>query len=256
MKFVLKSLVVIKQLLFIKSFIPFSLLLFLFLTSCNFFASSTPEVTKPKDKMTEVPTTNEPNSIGMNTWFLTDWDGSNAFVDLMKHGRPWKDADWKNDITADENGWPLQDCSTVLFAGDNVKALDFNGVYTVSFEGQADVTALWVNAMVSNKIYNSETNITTCDMTYSISDSATGGIVFRNTKPTAASANNTGIKDIRIIRPGYPKDGSKVFTDPFVDAFDEIGLIRPMEWLTINANSLVEWKERTKPGYALGACRT
>ena len=255
MKFVLRSLVDIKKRLLIKSFTPFGILFFLLASSCSNFAGVTPEVTKPNSEGAVVRT-NESNSIGMNTWFLSDWDGSNAFVDLMKHGRPWKDADWKNDITADENGWPLQDCSTVLFAGDNVKALDFNGVYTVSFEGQADVTALWVNAMVSNKIYNSETNITTCDMTYSISDSATGGIVFRNTKPTAASANNTGIKDIRIIRPGYPKDGSKVFTDPFVDAFDEIGLIRPMEWLTINANSLVEWKERTKPGYALGACRT
>lgn len=259
MIFALKSLAGLKQRLTNRSFISVGLLIFFVCTSCDMFAGGTPEVPKTDPKVPGVPAedpytpTNEPNRLGMNTWYLNDWDGSNAFVDLMKHGRPWKDADWTNDIPADANGWPTQDSSTVLFAGDNVKASDFNGLYKVSFEGQADVSALWVDAVVSNKQYDSNANITTCDLTYSVSDKATGGIVFRNTKRTASSANNTGITNIRIIRPGYPTDGTKVFTDAFVNAFQDIGLIRPMEWLTINANSLVSWSERTKPGYAFAA---
>ena len=56
------------------------------------------------------------NYLGINPWFLNDWDGSNAFADIGMHGRNWQAAaDWHNPVAVDAQGWPTADASTVFF---------------------------------------------------------------------------------------------------------------------------------------------
>jgi|GEM_PF-6173125 len=68
------------------------------------------------------------NAIGLNVWFLSDWDGGFAFVDAMKHARPWQDgADWHNPVAGiDALGWPTADASTVVNTGTPAQV---NGTY-------------------------------------------------------------------------------------------------------------------------------
>lgn len=193
--------------------------------------------------------TNEPNFAGMNVWFLNDYDKSNAFVDIMKHSRPWQNADWNADASTDSNFWPTQDCSTVFFAG--LPAHYINGTYKLIFEGQADVSIEWTNGSVTNKVYNSETNITSADVAITINAVTDAGkIVFRNTKLTQTSATNTGIKNVRFYKPGYPTDGSQVFTTEFLNAMSGCKVIRFMDWFATNNSSVKTWAERGLPGYA------
>lgn len=182
----------------------------------------------------------------MNVWFLNDWDNGFAFVDAMKHARPWQDAtDWHNPVAGtDTLGWPTADASTVIFTGTPAQ---INGTYKLIFNGQADVKLMWADGAVTNKNYNSATNTTTADVTFNISGSGSSGLVLTNTKRTATSATNTGFTNMRLYRPGYPADGSQVFTTPFLNALGKTSVVRMMDWTATNNNLVQHWGDRRTP---------
>lgn len=188
--------------------------------------------------------TSELNQVGMNLWFLSDWDGSKAFADAMKHARPFKDFNWTTNAPADEDGWPLSDCSTVIFA---LYGPADSGVYKLSFEGRAEIHTLWVNGSFTHILYDSNANTTSCDVTFNFIQNDTGGLAFRYTRRASESETNTGIRNIRLYRPGYRTDGTDVFTAPFLNAMKKARVIRAMEWMAINGNTTVTWAERAKP---------
>jgi hypothetical protein len=198
------------------------------------------------------------NYIGLNVWFLNDWDESFAFVDAIKHARPWRNTSWSADLTGDaidSLGWPTQDASTVIFTGT---AAQVNGTYKLVFNGQANVSLMWYSGSVTNKSYDSATNTTTADVTINISSSGSGGLVFTNTKRTAGSSTNTGFTNARLYRPGYPADGSAVFTTPFLTALGKTSVVRMMDWTATNLNLTQHWSDRRTPlhMYKAGASYT
>lgn len=188
------------------------------------------------------------NLLGMNTWFLNDWDGSLAFVDAMKHARPWQDAeDWHKPVAGtDALGWPTSDASTVVFTGTPAQ---LNGTYKLVFNGQADVGLLWANGSVGNKRYDRASNTTTADVTLSLTGSkaVTGGLVLSQTRRTPTSASNTGFTNLRLYRPGYASDGSAVFTKPFLNAMGKVRVVRMMDWSFTNDNLTRQWAQRMTP---------
>lgn len=190
------------------------------------------------------------NRIGMNVWFLNDWDGGFAFVDAMKHARPWQDgADWNKPVAGvDTLGWPTADASTVVLTGTPVQV---NGTYRLLFNGQADLSSLFgFPATFSNKVYDAATNTTSADVTYAMTITNSVGLVFRNTKRTATSAANTGFTNVRLYRPGYPTDGSAIFTTPFLNALGKGSALRMMDWTMTNQNLTRHWAERRTPLHA------
>jgi hypothetical protein len=188
------------------------------------------------------------NLLGMNVWFINDWDGSLAFVDAMKHARPWKDAhDWQKPVAGtDAQGWPTADASTVVFTGTPEQA---NGTYRLVFNGQADVSLLWANGAVGNKRFDRASNTTTADVSINLSGSkaVSGGLVLRKTRRTPTSAGNSGFTNLRLYRPGYPADGSAVFTKPFLKALAKVQVVRMMDWATTNNNLAQHWEQRMAP---------
>lgn len=188
------------------------------------------------------------NYIGMNTWFLTDWDGSNAFVDIMKHARAWHDSNWQSENQTrdvDADGWPNHDCSTVIF-GLGVEA----GTYHLVFNGQADVQLMWYTGSVSNYHYDAGTNTSTAEVLVTTDTGFSGGLVFTNTRKTSGSATNTGIANVRLFRPGYPADGSVVFTDRFLNVARKFQLIRFMWWQNAWNSPVETWSQRRTPSQA------
>lgn len=209
--------------------------------------AATPKAAAPVTSLPTLPESNPArNSLGMNTWFLNDWDESFAFVDAMKHARPWQDAaDWHNPVAGiDALGWPTADASTVIFTGTPAQV---NGTYKLVFTGQATVKLMWAGGSVSNQSYNAATNTTTADVTFNISARGSSGLVFTNTKRTATSAANTGFTHARLYRPGYPGDGSKVFTTAFLNALGKAGTLRLMDWTATNQNLTQRWSDRITP---------
>jgi hypothetical protein len=198
------------------------------------------------------------NYIGMNPWFSNDYDGTSAFVDMMKQSRYWQSSDWHTNISSiDADGWPMTDASTVIHTGE---ASTINGTHKLVFEGQADVSLMWANGSITNKLYNQATNITTADITYvltpAVGQSPSVGLIFKNTKRLASSATGTGFANARLYREGYPADGSITYTTPFLNTLAKTSVIRMMDWTSTNTNTIVNWSDRkipkamTKPGLA------
>ncbi|MFM8410685.1 MAG: fibronectin type III domain-containing protein, partial [Alphaproteobacteria bacterium] len=198
------------------------------------------------------PPTEDPtrNKVGLNVWFNRDWGGQFAFVDVMKESRAWQDAaNWNLPVGGvDEFGWPTADASTVVFSGD---AADFNGTYTLLFEGQADVSLMWTAGTVANKTWDAATNTTRAEVTYAMTPSNRSvGLVFRNTRRTPSSPLGSGFRNARLYRPGYPTDGSVVFTTPFLEALGKAGTVRMMEWAGGSSDLVQHWSERSTPLHA------
>jgi hypothetical protein len=194
-----------------------------------------------------VPSTDpSTNSIGLNTWFLNDWDGSFAFVDAIKHARAWQDAtNWNSPVGGIDNlGWPTADASTVIYSGSPAK---INGTYKLVFNGQADVSLLWSPGTITNQVFDAATNTTTADVTYSISASGSVGLILKNTKRTPGSSVNTGFTNLHLYRPGYATDGSAIFTQPFLAALGKTSVVRMMDWMTANQNTTQHWIDRITP---------
>lgn len=215
--------------------------------------AATPLASTPVAGLPVLPA-NDPtkNYIGMNVWFLSDWDGSFAFVDVMKQARPWQDgANWNNPVAGiDAYGWPTADASTVTLTGAPAQ---INGTYKLIFNGQATVSLMWAPGSVSNQVYNAANNTTTADVTYAVAASGSVGLIFRNTKRTATSATNTGFTNVRLYRPGYPSDGSKVFTTPFLAGLGKASAVRMMDWTYTNANLVQHWGDRRTPQHMFKA---
>jgi hypothetical protein len=186
------------------------------------------------------PTDPTKNYMGINVTFLNDYEGENAFVDIMKHSRSWAIYSWGSACPVDSENWPTTDCSNVIF-GDSIAM----GVYKLVFEGKAQsVSIMWCSGSVSNLTYNAATNTSTAEVTLTTTG---GGLKFQGTQRTAASATNTGIRNVRLYRPGYPTDGSVVFTSQWLTVMRKFHVIRFMNWLSTNDNPLVSWSQRPNP---------
>jgi hypothetical protein len=183
--------------------------------------------------------------IGMNVWFLSDWDGSNAFADIMQHARPWQKRSWSEGMAVvDAEGWPLEDASTVIFGKDNQL-----GAYKLVFEGQADSVALmWTGGSVSNLQYSPATNTSTADVT--LTNNNTGGLTFTGTRRQPGDVPGAGFRNARLYRPGHASDGSEVFDQRFVALMRDFHVVRFMDWVDTNKNGVVSWSQRQRPGMA------
>jgi hypothetical protein len=168
--------------------------------------------------------------------------GLHEFVDLVKQHYRWQAV--SGNLTVDGRGWPTCDAKLVLdfrlvleWGGviDDPEAhrWDNTGTYKCAFKGQGAVAA--TGAAVSNASYDPGSNTTTFDFTIS-QRRAYADLSLTNTRRTPASATNTGFTDLRMIRPGYPADTKKVFTDRFLGCLNSANFaaIRFMDFTGTN----------------------
>lgn len=196
-------------------------------------------------------------------------NASAAFVNMMTFTRPWQSLEW-GEVEVDEQGWPLGDALTVVFDErpccvffpeemDNriddpaVSQIDMSGTYTLSFRGQAvllDLGGDGESFIVANQVYDEATGITTADIIQRPGQQLMV-IGFTDT--------DGGVKDVRLIRPGYPHDTTQIFTDEFLNSLMPYSTLRLMGWADINSNagvsfddpdSALEWSERHTPDNA------
>ncbi len=188
------------------------------------------------------------NQFGMNVWSCSDWDGSFAFVDAMKQARQWQTPNMQAMASYDGLGWPTQDAGTVVYTGN---AEHINGIYKLLFQGQGVIRPVYGTPMtVAGQRYDAATNTTTADITFKLSPTGASqsvGLAILDSKRAPHSPQGSGFTNVRLYRPGYPTNGSVVFTDYYVKAMQFGSVIRTMDWTATNGNTVVHWADRQTP---------
>ena len=162
-----------------------------------------------------------PGKFGVNI------DEQGAFINIVNHTARYSKA-----VGYDSLGWPLSDFELVLMDNRPVAEwsgaiddpeeyrIDCSGIYKSSFIGQADISLYGSGASIVNKAYNQETNITTFEIVIPGPPGDGHGFVyltFRNTRRAPADTLNSGITNLKVMRPGYELNTGKTFTDEFIN---------------------------------------
>ncbi|MCX7258028.1 MAG: hypothetical protein NTZ64_15275, partial [Polaromonas sp.] len=176
--------------------------------------------------------------LGANLPGINDWSRTPVYADLVKQARvfgptthPWGGPD--DTVPLGSDGWPMGDFGLFLksSSGDS-------GTYKVSFTGQAAVAhAASKNTSLANKVYDPVKNLTTLDVLRA--DGAEQLVlIFTQT--------GTGIKNLKVVRPGYDALNPPLFTTEFVNHIARFKTLRFMDWLKTNNNSAAtSWAART-----------
>ncbi len=189
------------------------------------------------------------------------------FVDAAKTTRQF-DAIGGGLAPTDSNGWPTTDGFTCLWDMRPYKAWggeiddpeqftpNMVGTYKCSFNGQATLAILSGDASLANQSYDSGLNTTSFDLIVHSSDPWTNVVVveFTNTKRTSSSSTNTGLTNLKAIRPGYPADTTQIFHTPFIDCLQSASFSfwRANPWVLIDRwadlrtfyPQQIEWADR------------
>ncbi len=193
--------------------------------------------------------------MGMN---LGDPRSGLVFVDIIKDTRGFQRLEKVDGKTVPTNtdtaGWPQEDFALTCFDLRNARGngsdtspaqdpnpprLDLDGVYKASFRGTAGSIRVKFNGTIENVLYDSTQNLTTFDIVY---ESPTEGrpffsIELRDTQRNENAPLNSGITDLKILRPGYERGTSQVFTDVWLNAVAPFSIYRYMDWSETNGNA-------------------
>lgn len=193
------------------------------------------------------------NAMGVNLSGVEDWSYDRFFADAMKSARrPSTFGSHLGTPPVDAKGWPAADSSIVVWHG----IANMHGTYRLSFTGQADISTYWGAALVTNKQYDAATNTTTATLTYYPADGSGLLLNLANTRRTPAGPANSGVTNIRLMRPVAPGsttsyDASVIFTQPLKDLVKKFSVVRMMDntgsnGATVNGN----WALRRPADYA------
>jgi hypothetical protein len=196
--------------------------------------------------------------IGLNVYpeqsynsFLPD------LADAVKSARPyWFDIPTRNTaVPADVNGWPLTDAAIGVWEGIGTSGL-VDGTYYLEFQGQANLELNGVGLATSTPItnYNPTTNISSTTFTNHVPRGQFQNffIYFSNTRRTPTSPLNSGITNLKIMRPVSPGATTYYPTNalhytPALQAAAPYTVLRFM--FGTDGNPSQKWSDRTTPTY-------
>lgn len=188
-------------------------------------------------------------NLGTNIDGVVDWSRTDAFVDLVRQSRGFTIYNNLGTVTAlDAEGWPSTNFTLLLISfADNTSHI-YNGTYKLSFTGQATVNYCCAVTSINNIIYDAASNTTTADVIVNATEPAGGNYMilnFANTRRTPGSPVNSGLTNVRVLRPGYPLTSTPTFTTPFLDQHQRFSTLRFMDWTCTNGSTVVNWNDRT-----------
>jgi hypothetical protein len=196
--------------------------------------------------------------IGVNLSGVGD-SRERPFVDVVQSHSGWTDFEGKR-LTVDAQGNPLSDGRFKAFDvrtfgfwwGEQDDpdgfAPDWSGRYTLSFVGKAELSSPEKVFTLENLRFDAGTNTTTADLILKKGE----GQLFIDFKGTSS-----GIKNLRLIRPGYAERAGQLFTDEFLKALEPFSVLRTMDWTNTNGHNpdypaQTLWKNRHTPDFGSG----
>lgn len=198
-----------------------------------------PVVTDPPNPRVDTRPADGATQLGANPPPINDYSRTHVYVDLVKQARRFGTAatPWDEKALLGADGWPIGDFGVFLMTGQ-AGVSGIAGIYNVIFEGQATVTPVASQAQVRAVRRDTERNTTTVQI-----EVPEGGdqlaLAFTQTGP--------GIKNLRVIRPGYDADAPPLFTRAFLEHIQRFKTLRFMDWLRTNNNPVTSWASRTDP---------
>lgn len=168
----------------------------------------------------------KPLQLGVNL------DDNGAFVNIINHTNRYdKVKGSAKALEFDSLGWARSDFDLVLLDKRPVPEwsgtiddpekyrVDYSGRYKSSFTGSATVTVTGTSVTVDKISYDSLANTTYFDIIVGGYPNANHGFVvlnFRNTRRNPNDTLNSGITNLKVMRPGYELTTTKIFTDEFI----------------------------------------
>jgi len=150
-----------------------------------------------------------------------------AFINIINHTNRYNNAS-----SFDLNGWPESDFELLIMDHRPAKEwsneiddpeayrVDYSGTYKCGFEGEADISLWGSGASIENKIWNEQSNTTYFDLIIPGPPAANHGIVnltFSNTSRIVDGPTNSGITNLKIMRPGYDINTEQIFTVEYIN---------------------------------------
>jgi hypothetical protein len=199
-----------------------------------------------------LPPSAGPNLMGIDIGAPIDFDEDRLYADVIRTSRVFKKGPHENSkilAPVDSDGWPKSDFSFYVWDGID----KMNGTYTLSFKGQAEVSANPVgNIPVS---YDPATNTSTGTLDYTKASSSFLALSFTDTKRTSSDTANSGVTSIKLMRPLTPGAStsyspSTLFTKPIKALISKFSVVRFMDFLGTNSNIQARWSDRALPSWA------
>lgn len=177
-------------------------------------------------------------AIGANLQGITDYSRTNSYVNLIHQARRYGSPEqpWDEKAILGDDGWPIGDFGVVLMTKQKNNS-EITGIYKIGFSGRAEVTTVATeDATIFPVRYDPITNQSRVDIA-----------LGKNTDKFMLKFTNTGfgIKNLKIIRPGYDFNNPPLFTRPFLEHIDRFETLRFMDWLRTNNNPVVYWSDRS-----------
>ena len=188
----------------------------------------------------DIPPANFPRPatppLGVNLEFVQDNATSMMFVDCMKSARKFGSAEapWDESTPVGPDGWPAGDCGAVVMASTTVQP----GDYLFSCTGRCDVSTPATASKIKSIGYDRAKNQTLGIITIPPGNDHLF-IAFKKT--------DGGVRNIRLLRPGYTLNSKETFTREFLKAIEPFSTLRLMDVLHTNTTDASEWKDRTLP---------
>ncbi|MFZ4478381.1 MAG: hypothetical protein ACOYNZ_00660 [Rhodoferax sp.] len=177
--------------------------------------------------------------LGANLQPIRDWSFTPVYVDLMHQARKFGSpaAPWDEAAALGSDGWPVGDFGVVLLTGAS-KYSGNAGTYKVSFRGQALVKGVASSAQVLHQTFDAARNLSSAEVLLPANEEQLM-LSFTHT--------GTGIKDLKVIRPGYDAASPPLFTRSFLSHIARFKTLRFMDWLRTNNNPVTSWAARATP---------
>jgi hypothetical protein len=182
--------------------------------------------------------------LGANLNFIGDFRRNHEFVDVVKQSRrflaigQFDDSVPANLAPVGPDGWPTTDFRILAMAAQQ-GTQQLAGTYKIVFNGQATLDTNSGGAgTISNKVFDAPSNTTTADLAFP----AGAENLMINFTGTGGS-----VKNLRIIRPGYPVSGTPLLHTPWKQHTERFRVLRFLDWTRTNGNRHVNWADRTTP---------
>jgi hypothetical protein len=112
-----------------------------------------------------------------------------------------------------------------------------NGTYKISYiaDGKPTIKFVASSGLIANHLFNATLKKGTADLVFPA-----------NGQQLMLSFTNTtkGLRNLRVIRPGYDPINPPTFTTAFLNANQRFNTFRFMDWGVTNANPITSWSQR------------
>ena len=200
--------------------------------------------------------------LGVNLGSVTYYSTAIPFVDVMKMADPFLstnaptasksiwDTEVADKIPRDENGYAFELPTRVAGVPEpqilraSVVATLYGGRYTVFYDGDGELSFPASPVSVVNR------SAGRIDLEIEATRERPLFLAIER------SNRSNHVRNIRVILPGYESSYAKqVFHPTFLVKLNGVGVLRFMDWGSVNNSSVSRWSERTTPGMNQGGSR-